>query len=526
MRIHRFKSTLFLSFLLVAGLSAQTARKIPIGEQIAVGKFTSLQIDNVEISSTKIRINFYFFAKYSFEVPVGLKGAYYDDYKSVKIGGIVIGSTYTMKDYQDTPFSIEIERPSAVVKLTGINLGGEIRNASIRLSKSYQGTSDADLSAQIASVPYRRNPAVPSTVQRKDTEQPVIIVSSPTYTQGIFRTEEFSVIISGTVEDNAGIATVSINGKAASLKSNGRFQKRLKLKFGKNPIVITAIDINENKTTSRATIIREEIIEDDEFSDVDFAPESGKTNSNGVAVVIGIQDYRYAPEVSFALNDADIFREYLIKTFGYKRENIYFKLNERATKGEFEKIFSRNGWLANNITRRSEIIIFYAGHGAPDLESKQSYLIPFDIDPNYASTGYALSELYNNLGNLDAKSITVILDACFSGGSRDNKSLLADARPIYITVEKNLIPKNIRIFSAASGNEISSADKSKKHGLFTYFFLKGLNGDADKNGDRKITFAEMQEYVAMQVPAQAKKLGREQHPQFQGEGDNRILLSY
>jgi len=94
--------------------------------------------------------------------------------------------------------------------------------------------------------------------------------------------------------------------------------------------------------------------------------------------------------------------------------------------------------LARRVTANSDVFIYYSGHGALDIKTKSPYLIPYDIDPNYASTGFHLDQLYKNLHSLRAKSVTVILDACFSGQSREEKMMLADARPAGITIRESL----------------------------------------------------------------------------------------
>lgn len=521
-------------------LVSQGTKVMPVGKVVAAESAVTLHINKIEVSPGKIRCYFFFqinSGMYTLMGQVGLKGAYIDNYEDVVVSGITLGRNYTLHITHEKSFIIEINRPAVGLYLTGINLRGNYRNANIKLSKDFIGYASVDVSSAVETIPFKKEPAYtripfkkkPSYTRPtlpKDTKKPTITLSSPVVTQGIYRTAEFSAIISGKASDDEGVAFITINEQQASLKSDGRFQKRMKLKIGKNPVKIQAIDINDNIAELSINIIREEIIEDEDFSDVDFAPETRNKNLNGIAVVFGIEEYQYAPSVTHAYNDADIFREYLINTFGYYRENIYYRTNERATKGEFEKVFSENGWIAKNATRKSDVIIFYAGHGAPDLESEQSYLVPYDIDPNYATTGYALDELYQNLGKLKVNSITVILDACFSGGTRDNQPLLADARPVYISVEGGTVPKNTVVFSAASGREISSAYKQKLHGLFTYFFLKGLNGDADGNKDKKITVMEMQGYLEAYVPQQARKMGREQTPTLIGKDSKRILLRY
>ena len=117
----------------------------------------------------------------------------------------------------------------------------------------------------------------------------------------------------------------------------------IKRLLGKNTVILKAQDINNNTASYDFVIIRDEIIEDTEFSDVDYPKATSNKNSNAVAVVFGIESYRNAPNVSDAVNDADIFREYLIKRFGLNREKIYLRLDEQATKGEFDKAFSSNG---------------------------------------------------------------------------------------------------------------------------------------------------------------------------------------
>jgi len=528
-------------------LFSQEIKVIPIGEKVVSSYKVDIILNKVEVSPAKIICYFFFKNKSSgFGTEVGLKGAYIDNYESVIIRTITPGMNYTLCATCEKSFIIEINRPAVGLYLTGINLGGDYRNGSIKLSKDFIGYASVDVSSALGGIrageilerfrarkkrekelaQHKKVTAYALPILPKDTKIPTITLSSPAVTQGIYRTAEFSAIISGKATDEEGIAFVTVNEQNASLKSDGWFQKRMKLKIGKNPVKILAIDINDNVAELAINIIREEIIEDEEFSDVDFALETGNKNRNGIAVVFGIEDYQYAPSVSYAYNDADIFREYLIKTFGYSRENIYFRTNERATKGEFDKAFSENGWIAKNATRKSDVIIFYAGHGSPELKEGQSYLVPYDIDPNYATTGYALDELYQNLGKLKVNSITVILDACFSGGTRDNQQLLADARPVYISFEGSAVLKNTVVFSAASGKEISSAYKQKLHGLFTYFFLKGLNGDADENKDKKITVIEMHGYLEDNVPQQARKMGREQTPQLTGKDSKRVLLKY
>jgi hypothetical protein len=255
-------------------------------------------------------------------------------------------------------------------------------------------------------------------------------------------------------------------------------------------------------------------------------PVTGQKNENALAIVFGIENYRNVSPVTFAKRDATFMKEYFEKTLGIPASNIYFKTDENVGKADFDKVFSKRGWLDKRADENTDIYIYYAGHGAPQIKENKAYLIPYDGDPNYASqTGYALDVLYANLGNLKARSVTVFLDACFTGANRESEILLAGARPMFMEVNPSAAG-NITIFSAASGKEISSAWPEKRHGLFSYFLMKGMRGDGDANKDGQLTMDELGSYIQTNVSRQAGFLDREQTPQLQTLEKGKVLIQY
>jgi uncharacterized caspase-like protein len=126
---------------------------------------------------------------------------------------------------------------------------------------------------------------------------------------------------------------------------------------------------------------------------------------------------------------------------------------------------------------------------------------------------------------MGAKSVTVFLDACFSGANRDKEMLLADARPVFMEVDASATG-NVTVFSASGGKEISSAWPQKKHGLFSYFLMKGMRGEADVNNDSQITVDELNSYVSENVSYIAGMLDREQTPGLQTMNRDRVLIQY
>ena len=282
---------------------------------------------------------------------------------------------------------------------------------------------------------------------------------------------------------------------------------------------LAGVDLKVEKQTGSPRILKEPVDVDTDI------PQALKQNENGICVIFGIEKYKYAPKATYADHDASIFYKYAKSVFGIPERNIYLRTNEGATKGEFDKVFGKNGWLSRRIEKgKADVIIYFSGHGAPDFKAKKQYLIPYDIDPNYPQTAYSIDNIYRALSDLDANSVTVFLDACFSGVSREEEMLLANARPIVIQTKNPIVFKNITVFTASTGAQISSGYDSKRHGLFTYFLLKGLRGDADSDKNNKTTVKELFNYVNQNVRTQAKYIDREQTPQVLPVPSDKVLI--
>ena len=66
--------------------------------------------------------------------------------------------------------------------------------------------------------------------------------------------------------------------------------------------------------------------------------------------------------------------------------------------------------------------------------------------------------------------------------------------------------------SSTKGGQASNSYPERKHGLFTYFLLSGLRGDADKDGDGWVSMEELFEYVRENVAKISRRKGAEQDP--------------
>lgn len=230
------------------------------------------------------------------------------------------------------------------------------------------------------------------------------------------------------------------------------------------------------------------------------------------AVIIGITDYRSnkIPKVKYAKRDAETVKDYLINMCGIPRENIMMLIDEKAAKSDLEAYIEE--WLARNVSKNSFVFVYFAGHGTPNPEKGDAYLVPYDGEPGFISKLYPLSRFYNSLEELPTDNIVVALDACFSGAG--GRSVIEEGKRPLVPVKIPTAVKKAAVITASGADEISQDLDTKRHGLFTYYFLKGLRGEADANGDNWVTLGELYDYCQPKILLESKKLGYTQTPKI------------
>ncbi len=233
-------------------------------------------------------------------------------------------------------------------------------------------------------------------------------------------------------------------------------------------------------------------------SDVDVnIPETYTKKENTYALIIGNEDYssyqtdlKSEVNVNYAVNDAYTFKEYVVKTIGVPKKQVFLLTN--ATAGQIYQGIAKLNTLAEIKEGKAELIFYYAGHGLPDEKTKEPYIMPVDVSGSDLQYAIKLNDVYKKLTEFPVKRVTVILDACFSGGAR-NQGLLA-MRGIKIIPKENYLSGKIIIMASSSADESSGAYEEKEHGLFTYFLLKKLQ---ETKGD--ITYKELMDYITEKV---------------------------
>ena len=259
---------------------------------------------------------------------------------------------------------------------------------------------------------------------------------------------------------------------------------------------------------------------------LDIQYQKEKINSNDIAVIIGNADYKKLgkdiPNVTPAYADAEGMKRYVTQALGVRDENIIFLKD--ATQARMTSTFGSKdnprGQLFNYVKAgKSRVFVYYSGHGAPGGKDGDSYIVPTNAEASLIElNGYPLKTLYKNLGQIPAKSITVVLEACFSGVSQGG-TVISNASPVYLKAKETNVPANITVIAAGAANQIASWEQDSSSGLFTKYFLKGMSGEADAkpygNGDGKVGYDELGRYFKETLTYYARRYyGREQTPQI------------
>jgi hypothetical protein len=237
-------------------------------------------------------------------------------------------------------------------------------------------------------------------------------------------------------------------------------------------------------------------------SDVDKTiPVGFYTRNNTYALIIGNQNYRFVGNVPYAIHDARVFGDYCKKVLGIPAGNIH--ITEDATKQMIMEEELEDWVKSINNRDEKKLIVYYAGHGVPDVKNKnKAYILPTDVRGTNPKRGIALDEFYAKLGELEFNQTSVFLDACFSGVNRSNEGVTEGLRAVEIDAEDTeLGGGSLVVFSAAQGNETAQGYPEQGHGLFTYFLL-----DALQKSNGTISFGELSDHIKDNVSSQAREL--------------------
>ena len=249
------------------------------------------------------------------------------------------------------------------------------------------------------------------------------------------------------------------------------------------------------------------------------------------AVVIGISEYAHGGKtfgkLKYAARDAKAFAEFLRseRSGGFEPQRICCLLDEQATVGQVRHALFE--FLAK-ADKDDLVVIFFSGHGMPQPGTDNFFMLCHDTRADrMASTSFPMWDIDTALRRfVRAERVVVFADACHAGAISSPAGTRGDGgNPVHQYLRQLALAEAGRlIFTASEVRELSH--ESKKwgggHGAFTHFLLKGLNGEADADGNRVVDVGEVVEYVRSNVAAATNA---RQHPDPSGQYDRKLPLS-
>ncbi len=257
------------------------------------------------------------------------------------------------------------------------------------------------------------------------------------------------------------------------------------------------------------------------------------------AVVIGAGRYQSAaiPSLRYTVADAEAVYRTLIGPGGFRKDHVMLLTDTAERKPTLRNIrYALGTFLARSARKQDTVVIFYAGHGAPEADLRGAerdglakYLIPVDADPDdLYSTALPMDEIKTIFERIEAERVVAFIDACYSGaaGGRTFASMKTRATTVDdLFLERLTRSKGRAIITASRPAEVSIELGELGHGIFTYYLVQGLTGAADANHDGIVSLQELYEYIEQQVTQKSRSVGGNQHPVMKGELEGAMPLT-
>jgi len=254
-----------------------------------------------------------------------------------------------------------------------------------------------------------------------------------------------------------------------------------------------------------------------DWPDLSRPPPAEGGGESDVAVVIGIEDYSYLPDVPGAVSNARDWVSWLRDTRGVP--TVKLLTDEEATHNAIRAAAEAAAALAG---ADGTLWFIFVGHGAPAETGDDGVLVGVSARQN------AIDFFPNTLRQQDltstlergAQSHTIlVVDACFSGKGGDGVSLLRGLQPALLSGTWE--PEHTTVLTAGVSDQFAGPLPGADRPAFSYLLLGALRGWGDRNGDGTITVQEGVDY-ARRVLFQIVH-DRVQTPAVRGPGPDWVL---
>ncbi len=254
-----------------------------------------------------------------------------------------------------------------------------------------------------------------------------------------------------------------------------------------------------------------------EWPDLSRPAQAVGGGEHDAAVVVGIEGYAFVGPVPGAETNAKQWHRYFANTRGVPPQNIKLLTGVDGTR---EEILEAAIQAAKRTGADGTLWFVFVGHGAPAADGKDGLLVGVDSQQKADSLetrGLRRRELLRVLAASQAKSIQVILDACFSGRRADGMPIASGLQPLVTVDAVDTMDSRMVILTAARGDQFAGALPGANRPAFSYLILGGLRGWATEGKRVAVTAGDLLRYSKNVLEATLR--GRAQTPDLLGSQD-------
>lgn len=273
------------------------------------------------------------------------------------------------------------------------------KNQLQKLQSADAASSSASSTAKPGSDGNKETAALaPPTIHLIDP--PMVAVRSPL--EYVVRGAPSNHDVIGRVVAPAGLASLTVNGKAQNTDKNGMFKTQVSLGKTGTIVSLAALDKQGKRVAMEFAIVPEEFRKK-------VAKSKTKVLNPGTyhAIVIGVSDYPKLEKLDTSINDAKAVSDILGKRYKFKVTTL---INPTRY-----QILSELNTARSKLTEDDNLLIYYAGHGEYDETNSRAHWLPLDAEPHSDANWISSIAVTDILNAMLAKHVIVVADSCYAG---------------------------------------------------------------------------------------------------------------
>lgn len=230
-------------------------------------------------------------------------------------------------------------------------------------------------------------------------------------------------------------------------------------------------------------------------------------------LLVGVSNYvNHREPLQYPDNDALNLFAFLRSPEGgaIPSKNIINLVDKVATR---RNILDSLNAMLTRVTKKDMVIFYFSGHGI------KGAFLPIDYDGTFEKVVYH-HEIYSALQQSNAQFKMCIADACHAGSMQEQKGFLGSNQTDFYQNSQSVQSDFAMLLSSTSSENSAEADRLQQS-VFSYYLIKGLEGLADTNRDKRISIQELFNYVGDNV---RKFTDNRQSPTLTGQFDRGKII--